>query len=82
MNAHPDKTFVLMNPDLEMKGSPVGIRERDRRQAVLDSFKSAYIYLCLVRAPTFHPTHPPPPHTNHQPPTSTTTTTITINRPR
>jgi hypothetical protein len=48
VNAHPDKTFILFNPDLEMKGSPVGIRERDRRQAVLDGFKSAYIYLCLV----------------------------------
>lgn len=50
ITAHPDKTFILFNPDLEMKGSPVGIRERDRRQAVLDSFKSAYIYLSLVRA--------------------------------
>lgn len=48
VNAHPDKTFVLFNPDLEMKGSPTGIRERDRRQGFLDSFKSAYIYLCLV----------------------------------
>jgi len=47
---HPGKTFILFNPDLEMRGSPTGIRERDRRQRFLDSFKSAYIYLCLVRA--------------------------------
>lgn len=45
--AHPDKTFILFNPDLEMKGSPTGIRERDRRQGFLDGFKSAYTYLCL-----------------------------------
>lgn len=44
---HPNKTIILFNPDLESKGA-VGIRERDRRQAFMDSFKPAYIYLCLV----------------------------------
>ena len=46
--AHPGKTMVLFNPDLELKGATLGIRERDRRQGFLDSFKSAFAYLVLV----------------------------------
>lgn len=45
---------VLFNPDLELKGT-IGIRERDRRQGFLDSFKSAYIFLCLVSQPASAP---------------------------
>lgn len=57
MTAHPDKTFILFNPDLEMKGSPTGIRERDRRQRFLDSFASAYVYLslCTLSRPALIP---------------------------
>lgn len=40
--------MVLFNPDLEYKGA-TGIRERDRRQGFLDSFKPAYIFRSLVR---------------------------------
>ena len=47
VESNPGKTIILFNPDLEAKGE-VGIRERDRRQAFMDSFKPAYIYLCLV----------------------------------
>lgn len=48
LDTHPDKTFILFNPNLEPSGAGLGIRERDRRQQFLDSFKSAYIYLCLA----------------------------------
>lgn len=48
LDACPGKTFVLFNPNLEPGGAGLGIRERDRRQSFLDSFRSAYIYLCLA----------------------------------
>ncbi|KAM3574174.1 hypothetical protein VYU27_003893 [Nannochloropsis oceanica] len=48
LDTNPDKTFILFNPNLEPSGAGLGIRERDRRQQFLDSFKSAYIYLCLA----------------------------------
>lgn len=81
ITAHPDKTFILFNPDLEMKGSPVGIRERDRRQAVLDSFKSAYIYLSLVRAVQNHVSQSPPTNQPPPPPTPTQHQQATLSRP-
>jgi len=38
---------VVFNPDLDLQGT-LGIRERDRRRAFVESFKAAYTFICLV----------------------------------
>jgi hypothetical protein len=48
VDLRPNAQIVLLNPNLGMSGASLGIRERDRRQAFLDSFESAYTFRVLA----------------------------------